>query len=409
MTSLVADKDILGNGSFDGLLAVVVLALIVVGFVGMSSASIEFSAEKYGDPFFHMYRYLFHLSIGLIGGLIVYRIPMSFWQRTGWMWLCVGFLLLVLVLIPGGGREVNGSQRWLGFGPITIQSSELMKGCMIIYLAGYLVRRQDEVREEWRGFVKPMVVLFVATLLLMLEPDFGATVVTVGTAFGMIFLAGVRLWQFLLVIMASVAALLILIVSEPYRMKRLTAFTDPWADQFDTGYQLTQALIAFGRGEWFGVGLGNSIQKLFYLPEAHTDFVFAIFAEEFGVVGALTVMSLFCCLVVRVMSIGRSAELNNQLFNAYIAYGVALMIGGQVFINIGVNIGLLPTKGLTLPFISYGGTSLIVCCGLMALIFRVSCELNAVKRESLKLPAKKIKRDVRAKAAEMFGKEVQPT
>lgn len=409
MKNLSGDKGVLDSGSFDGFLAIVVLALAIVGFVGMSSASIEFSAEKYGDPFFHVYRYLFHLCIGVIGGLIVYRIPMNFWQRSGGMWLCVGFLLLILVLIPGVGREVNGSQRWLAIGPITVQSSELMKACMIIYLAGYLVRRQDEVREEWRGFIKPMVVLFVATLLLMLEPDFGATVVTVGTAFGMIFLAGVRLSQFLLVIMASVAALVILIVSEPYRMKRLTAFTDPWADQFDTGYQLTQALIAFGRGEWFGVGLGNSIQKLFYLPEAHTDFVFAIFAEEFGVLGALTVMSLFCCLVVRIMSIGRSAELKNQLFSAYIAYGVALMIGGQVFINIGVNTGLLPTKGLTLPFMSYGGTSLIVCCGLMAIIFRISYELNVAKREILKPATKKRKKNEKEMAPEMLGKEAQLT
>lgn len=409
MTNLAVDKGVLGRESFDGFLAVVVLALVIVGFVGMSSASIEFSAEKYGDPFFHMYRYLFHLSVGVTGGLIVYRIPMSFWQRSGGMWLCVGFLLLILVLIPGVGREVNGSQRWLIFGPITVQSSELMKGCMIIYLAGYLVRRQDEVREEWRGFIKPMVVLFVATLLLMLEPDFGATVVTVGTAFGMIFLAGVRLSQFLLVIMASVSALVILVVSEPYRMKRLTAFTDPWADQFDTGYQLTQALIAFGRGEWFGVGLGNSIQKLFYLPEAHTDFVFAIFAEEFGLIGSLTMMSLFCCLVVRIMSIGRAAEQNSHLFSAYIAYGVALMIGAQVFINVGVNTGLLPTKGLTLPFMSYGGTSLIVCCGLMAIIFRISYELNVAKNDRLKPVKKKGRGEKYTGTRAVIGKEAQLT
>ncbi len=406
MNSLAGKNLMMEDASIDGPLAMVVVALISIGFVGMTSASIEFSAEKYGDPFFHMFRYLFHLSVGVIGGLVVYRIPMSFWQRSGWLWLLVGFILLILVLIPGVGREVNGSQRWLVFGPITVQSSELLKGCMIIYLAGYLVRRQDEVREEWRGFIKPMGVLFIATLLLMLEPDFGATVVTVGTAFGMIFLAGVRLWQFLLVILASIAAMVILVVSEPYRMKRLTAFTDPWADQFDTGYQLTQALIAFGRGEWLGVGLGNSIQKLFYLPEAHTDFVFAIFAEEFGVVGALTMMSLFCFLVVKVMQIGRRAERRQQPFSAYVAYGVALMIGGQVFINIGVNTGLLPTKGLTLPFVSYGGTSLIVCCGLIAMIFRISYELSLLEQEKLKpaVPPKKERK--RGKVTEESRKEV---
>jgi len=359
----------------DMVLALFSLALIVIGFIAMSSASIEFAAEKYGNPFFHSYRYLFHLSIGVVGGLIVYRIPMSFWQRTGWFWLLVGFGLLLLVLIPGVGREVNGSRRWLALGPLTLQCSEIVKVCVILYLAGYLVRRQDEVREEWKGFIKPMAVLFLVTLLLMLEPDFGATVVTLGTAFGMIFLAGVRLWQFILVILAALAALALLVLSEPYRMKRLTAYTDPWADQFNTGYQLTQSLIAFGRGEWFGVGLGNSIQKLFYLPESHTDFVFAIYAEEFGFVGAVLLIALFCGLVTRILQIGRKAEKQQQTFSAFVAYGIALMLSGQVFINIGVNTGLLPTKGLTLPFLSYGGSSLMVCCALLAMVLRINNEV----------------------------------
>lgn len=364
--------------AFDAALFGCALALLVVGFVAMSSASIEYAAEKYGEPFFHSIRYLFHLSLGVVGGLIIYRIPMAFWQRTGWFWLLFGLILLCLVLVPGVGREVNGSRRWLAVGPITLQVSELVKVCVILYLAGYLVRRQDEVREQWMGFIKPMTVLFAVTLLLMLEPDFGATVVTVSTAFGMIFLAGVRLWQFSLVMLASLTALVLLVVSEPYRMKRLTAYTDPWADQFDSGYQLTQALIAFGRGEWLGVGLGNSIQKLFYLPESHTDFVFAIFAEEFGVVGALSLIALFSVLIMRILQAGRRAELMGQLFSAYVAYGIALLIAGQVFINIGVNTGLLPTKGLTLPFLSYGGSSLIVCCGMLALVFRINKELNTV-------------------------------
>ena len=360
---------------FDRYLLLSLVALLVVGFIAMSSASIEFASAKYGNPFFHMIRYALHLSIGIVAGLLVYRVPMAFWQRTGWLWLMVGFVLLIAVLIPGIGREVNGSRRWLIVGPITVQASELVKGCMILYLAGYLVRRQDEVREQWRGFVKPMAVLFLMTLLLMLEPDFGATVVTIGTAFAMIFLAGVRLWQFLLVMLASLAALVLLVVSEPYRMERFMSYQDPWADQFASGYQLTQALIAFGRGEWFGVGLGNSIQKLFFLPEAHTDFVFAIFAEEFGLLGSLGLIGLFATLIVRILMIGRHAEKKQQLFSAYVAYGIALMIAGQTFINIGVNTGLLPTKGLTLPFLSSGGSSLIVCCGLMALVFRINREL----------------------------------
>ena len=377
----------------DMALAIFSIALIVIGFVAMSSASIEFAAERYGNPFFHSYRYLFHLSIGVVAGLIVYRIPMSFWQRTGWFWLLVGFALLLVVLIPGIGREVNGSRRWLALGPLTLQCSEIAKVCVILYLAGYLVRRQDEVREEWKGFIKPMAVLFVVTILLMLEPDFGATVVTLGTAFGMIFLAGVRLWQFSLVILAALAALVLLVISEPYRMKRLTAYTDPWADQFNTGYQLTQSLIAFGRGEWLGVGLGNSIQKLFYLPESHTDFVFAIYAEEFGFVGAVLLIGLFCGLITRILQIGRKAEKQQQAFSAFIAYGIALMISGQVFINIGVNTGLLPTKGLTLPFLSYGGSSLMVCCALLAMVMRINNEAAI----SLAGGAKKITSNKKAK------------
>lgn len=360
-----------GVAGLDRVLLLTAIALLAIGYVAMTSASVEFAAERYGDPFFHSQRYLFHLCLALVAAVLAYQVPLEVWQRTGWIWLLAGFALLILVLIPGVGRQVNGSQRWLALGPLTLQCSELVKVCLILYLAGYLVRRQDELREQWTGFIKPMAVLFAATLLLMLEPDFGATVVVAGTAFGMIFLAGVRLWQFSLVILAALAALVTLVISEPYRMKRLTAYTDPWADQFDTGYQLTQALIAFGRGEWFGVGLGNSIQKLFYLPEAHTDFVFAIFAEEFGAMGALTVIALFAVLIARILRIGRYAEQNQQVFGAYVAYGAALMLSCQVFINIGVNTGLLPTKGLTLPFLSYGGSSLIVCCVLLAIVLRV--------------------------------------
>jgi len=378
---------------FDQYLVMSLLSILFIGFIAMSSASIEFAGEKYGNPFFHMIRYSLHLSIGVVGGLLVYQIPMGFWQRTGWLWLLVGFVLLIAVLIPGIGREVNGSRRWLVAGPITVQASELVKACMILYLAGYLVRRQDEVQQQWRGFIKPMAVLFLVTLLLMLEPDFGATVVTVGTAFAMIFLAGVRLWQFLLVMLASMAALVLLVISEPYRMKRMMSYTDPWADQFDSGYQLTQALIAFGRGEWLGVGLGNSIQKLFFLPEAHTDFVFAIFAEEFGLVGSVCLIALFATLVVRILMIGRRAEQQQQLFSAYVAYGIALMIAGQAFINIGVNTGLLPTKGLTLPFLSSGGSSLIVCCGLMALVFRINRELAVPSTVSTVEARKKVSVD----------------
>jgi len=321
-------------------------------------------------------RYGFHLALGSLAAFAIYRVPMAAWQRTGWLWLLVGLSLLMLVLIPGIGRRVNGARRWIALGPLTLQASEFVKLFVIVYLAGYLVRRHDEVRSRWSGFIKPMAVVFLVTLFLMLEPDFGATVVTAGTAFGLVFLAGVKLGQFLLVILSCVAALGMLVVLEPYRMKRFTAFVNPWEDQFDTGYQLVQSLIAFGRGEWFGVGLGNSVQKQFYLPEAHTDFVFAIWSEEFGAVGALFVMVLFSILVMSILRIGRRAERANNLFSAFVAYGIALLISAQVFINIGVNTGLLPTKGLTLPFLSYGGSSLIVCLMLMAMVLRIDSELR---------------------------------
>ena len=291
----------------DGKLLLLTVALLVIGFLSMTSASIDYADHKFGQPLFHAYRYLFHLSLGSAAALVIYLIPMRFWLETGWVWLFLSLFLLILVLIPGVGREVNGSRRWLALGPLSLQCSEFAKMFVIIYLAGYLVRREVEVRSEWQGFVKPMAVLFGITLLLMLEPDFGATVVTVGTAFGMLFLAGVRLGHFLCVVGGSFAALVLLVVSEPYRMARLASYTDPWADQFNSGYQLTQSLIAFGRGEWFGVGLGNSVQKLFYLPEAHTDFVFSIWAEEMGLVGTVSVIALYALLVSRLLWVARRA------------------------------------------------------------------------------------------------------
>ena len=262
----------------------------------------------------------------------------------------------------------------MALGPLTLQASEFAKLFLVVYLAGYLHRREEQVRSEWQGFIKPMAVVFAVTLLLMAEPDFGATVVTVGTAFGMLFLAGVRLGHFMLVVLGSVLALALLLVSEPYRLQRLTAYTDPWADQFDSGYQLTQSLIAFGRGEWFGVGLGNSIQKLFYLPEAHTDFVFSIWAEETGFLGAMVVIGLFLILLFRIFKVARRQARQGDRFGSHICNGVGLIIAAQAFINIGVSTGLLPTKGLTLPLVSYGGSSLIACCCMLAMVLRIEHE-----------------------------------
>ncbi len=351
-------------------------ALLIIGLLAMGSASVEYAVRTYGNAFSFVQRYLFHFAIGTLLAFAVIRVPMGLWQRTGWIWLLTGLALLALVLIPGIGRTVNGARRWFALGPLTLQVSEFVTVFVILYLAGYLVRRHDEVRSQWSGFIKPIAVVFMVTLLLMLEPDFGATVVTAGTAMGLVFLAGVRLSQFLLVIMSCAAAVPLLILTSSYRRARLIGFTDPWADQFKSGYQLTQSLIAFGRGEWTGLGLGNSVQKLSYLPEAHTDFVFAIWAEEFGFIGAITVLALFTILVANMFKIGRRAEQAGQLFSAFVVYGAGLLFSAQIFINIGVNIGLLPTKGLTLPFLSYGGSSLMVSLVLVALVLRVDGETS---------------------------------
>jgi cell division protein FtsW len=364
----------------DATLALLGLALLLVGLVAISSASIEYADWHYQNPWFHTQRHLAYLVIAITSGVVVYRVPPQFWLDTGWGWLFAALALLILVLIPGVGREVNGSQRWLPLGPFTLQPSEFAKMAMVIYLAGYMVRREHEVRHHWQGFLKPMAVLFAATLLLMIEPDFGATVIVVATAFGMLFLAGVKLGHFMLVLAGALGAMLVLVVSAPYRLKRLTAYTDPWADPYDTGFQLTQSLIAFGRGEWLGVGLGNSVQKLFYLPEAHTDFVFSIWAEETGFVGAMTVIALYAALIGRVLWVGRQAITAKNPFGAYVCYGVALVFSGQAFVNMGVSSGLLPTKGLTLPFVSYGGTSLIVCCAMLALVLRIDRDTRLDRR-----------------------------
>ncbi len=350
------------------------LALLGLGLVMITSASSEVAAMLSGNPLYHMIRHLIYLAIGLGAALITLMIPMAFWQRYGASLLLIAFALLIMVLIPGIGREVNGAKRWIGFGMFNVQPSELAKLFTVLFIAGYLVRRQEEVREKLSGFLKPMLVLGPMAALLLAEPDFGATVVLVGSCIAMLFLGGINLLRFIPLVGVVLAAGVLVMTSQAYRLERLTNFVDPWADQYGAGYQLSQALIAFGRGEWFGVGLGNSIQKQFYLPEAHTDFVFAVLAEELGMVGALATVGLFVFVAVRALYIGLWAEKAKQYFSAYVAYGIAMQWIGQVLINIGVNVGLLPTKGLTLPFLSYGGSSLIICCVCLAMLLRIEWE-----------------------------------
>jgi cell division protein FtsW len=359
--------------TFDVTLLLAASTLMMVGLIMIASASIDVADVRNGNPFHYVMRHGFFVVLGVIAGAIVYQFPTSIWQKAGWLALSASLAMLVTVLIIG--KEVNGSTRWIGLGSLNIQPSELTKLLLVSYLAGYLVRRREEVMRTWWGFAKPMIVLMVVALLLLLEPDFGATVV-IGAAFlGMIFLSGAKLGQFIILILACLGAAWGMILSSPYRLQRLTGYTDPWADQFGSGYQLTQSLIAFGRGDWSGVGLGNSIQKQFYLPEAHTDFVFAILAEEFGLIGTVIVVILFSVLVYRALMIGNLAERSNQLFSAYFAYGIGILLGVQAFINIGVNMGLLPTKGLTLPLVSYGGSSLIVSCMCIGVLARIYYEV----------------------------------
>jgi len=282
------------------------------------------------------------------------------------------------VLIPGLGVKVNGSTRWLSLGGVRLQVSEVVKFFAVIYMAGYVTRHKKFIRESIFYLLKPLMLFATASLLLLLEPDFGSAVVIMIIAMGIMFLAGARLSPFIALLSVGTISATLLVYFEPYRMKRVTSFIDPWADSKDTGYQLVHALISFGRGEWVGVGLGNGIQKLFYLPEAHTDFLFSVIAEELGLLGVLTVIVLFTLLVWRAFEIAVAAEKVGERFSAFIAYGLGIWFGFQSFVNMGVNMGILPTKGLTLPLMSYGGGSMMIMCCAIALLFRVNSEVSEI-------------------------------
>ena len=361
----------------DGMLLSAVMALLGFGIVMVASASMHLGGST-GDVMRYVDRHLLALALGVIAGWLVYRTPTGWWQKSSTALYFVGLGLLALVFVPGLGREANGALRWVAAGPLSLQTSEFMKVFIVLYISGYLVRRQLEVAHTLWGFVKPVILLVIACSLLMLQPDFGTTAVLLMTAFGMLFLGGAPLWQFAVLLSLAIAALMALIWVSPYRLERVTSFLNPWEHAQDSGYQLSQALIAFGRGEWTGVGLGNGIQKQFYLPEAHTDFVMAVIGEEFGLLGTLLVICMFSIIVWRSYAIGARAEARGDRYSAYVAYGLGLWLGMQAFINIGVNVGLLPTKGLTLPFLSYGSNSLIVCCIAIGMLLRIRYENQSV-------------------------------
>jgi cell division protein FtsW len=358
----------------------VALFIVGLGLVMVASSSVTIADRHFHDPLYYFWRQGISVLIAISLALLAMKLPMKFWEYTSVPCLIVGIFLLVLVLIPSVGREVNGSMRWIGIGPIALQASEPIKLFIVAYLAGYLVRHNESVKISFAGFIRPIGILTLIVGLLLLEPDFGAGVVLFATALGMLFMGGVPISRFIAWVTVAVVALFSLAILSPYRLQRLMSFVDPWQDPFNSGFQLTQALIAFGRGEWFGVGLGSSVQKLFYLPEAHTDFIFAVLAEELGLIGSVIVIFLYSFIIWRAFIIGQLAEYSGKLFSAYFAYGIGLIIGIQAYINLGVNMGVLPTKGLTLPLMSYGGNSIIVSCLLIGILLRIEFENRQPER-----------------------------
>ncbi len=358
--------------AFDGALICAVVVLVAIGTIMVTSASVSIVED---DPLHYLVRHVGALVVGLFGLVLVASLPTELWYRLNWLLVVAGLGSLLLVLVPALGLAENGSRRWLILGPITVQASEPARLFLLLYLAGYAVRRSTALGESLNGLVKPLAVVGVAAVLLLLEPDFGATVVLGATALAVLFVGGARLRDLLLAMLVGGGVLTALAFSADYRVVRLMSFRDPWADPLDTGFQLTQALMAIGRGEWGGVGLGESVQKLFYLPEAHTDFVFAVLVEELGFAGATLVIALFCIVVYRAIALGREAIENGMHFQGLLATGIGVMLGFEAFINIGVNVGALPTKGLPLPLISYGRNSTVVTLVALGFLLRIHHEL----------------------------------
>ena len=360
----------------DMVLLSVTIALLCLGWVMVSSASIDYAEQNTGSLFFFSFRHGIYLVISLLAMALVTRVPFNVWRRIDTRFLMLAIFLLMIVLVPGVGRKINGSQRWLNLGFMTLQASEIAKWASMVFFAGYFVRRREEMQKTVLGFIKPFLVLGLIACLLLAEPDFGATVVIGLSSLSLMFLAGAPLGRFAILVGVCLGAAGFVAVAASYRFARLMAFVNPWDEKvvYGSGYQLTQSLIAIGRGEWLGVGLGNSVQKLFYLPEAHTDFVFSIWAEETGLAGSLVVVLLFSVMVWRIFGIAKEASRRGDQFAALSVTGIALLVGFQSFINMGVASGLLPTKGLTLPFISFGGSSLIISSAMIGMVLRLSFE-----------------------------------
>jgi cell division protein FtsW len=360
----------------DPVLVSVVLTLVGLGAIMAGSASIGIANERTGQPLYFFFQHLGALSIGCLGMLLAVKTPVEWWNRLRSVLLFAAFAVLVLVLVPGIGDRANGARRWLEIGPVGFQASELARVALLIYIATYSVRQHEALSLGFAGFARPMIVIALASLLLLSEPDYGATVVLIATSLGILFLAGARLRDLAVAGTTAAGALAFLILSSEYRFARLLAYWDPWGDPLASGYQVVNSQIAIGAGTWFGAGLGAGVQKLHYLPEPHTDFVFAVLTEEFGLAGATLVIVLFSVLVYRAFDLGRRAMRANLPFHGLLSLGIGISLGLQAAINVGVNTGLLPTKGLTLPLISYGRTSVVMTLFAVGLLLRIGRELN---------------------------------
>ncbi len=358
------DKTLLGS----------VVGIVILGLIMVASASIDISEKQFGSPFHFLVRQMIFLFVALVIARFILRTPMEKIAAISPNIFIVCLVFLVIVLIPHVGRSVNGSSRWLGIGSIGLQVSEFAKLATILYLSGYLVRQNAQIQQHISGFIRPLCVLGIVALLLLKEPDFGAAVVIISTAMAMMLLAGMRIRYFILLLLVVAGVFSLLAYASPYRLLRVTSFMHPWENQYGSGYQLTQALIAFGNGGFWGVGLGGSIQKLFYLPEAQTDFLFAVLAEELGLIGITCIFLLYTILVIRSLVIAKKSHFCGDYYSSFVAFGIGVWLGLQFLINVGVNAGVLPTKGLTLPLMSYGGSSLLIDICAIAILFRVDYE-----------------------------------
>ncbi|WP_295429352.1 putative lipid II flippase FtsW [uncultured Thiodictyon sp.] len=368
--------------AFDLPLLMAALGLLSFGFVMVASASMTIGDTCCKDPFFFVTRHTLAMGLALGVGLLTFTVPVSWWERMG-AWFFLGTVgMLILVLVPGIGHNVNGATRWIPLGPLNLQPSEFMKLFAVIYIAGYLVRHADDVANKLSGFIRPMILIGLAAALILKQPDFGTTTVMLATVMGLLFLGGVSVMPFAVLFGTVLVGLTFLVMTSEYRMRRILSFLNPFEDPFNSGYQLSQALIGFGRGEWLGVGLGNGIQKQYFLPEAHTDFIATVIAEELGLVGMLAIIATFAFIAWRAFGIGARAQAAGNRFAAYTAQGIGLWLGLQAFVNIGVNSGMLPTKGLTLPFLSYGSNSLIVVCMAIAILLRIDATIRQDEAES---------------------------